>query len=258
MPPITLSKDPKHKELEEFVSSFFQSHGYYIERNIIEREIEEVLELDIIITDYQLDLTDIRLIEVKSSKWGFHDIFKVRGWMDYLSISNALLITDNSKGGERDDFCKQKAEGLTVDLIIIPNLEQTADCLQNYAKEEQIDEIDIRIWRYSYWIERNMIKHIIHKKKSNKNINRYNILSNYYHTVNSSIFFEENLIDRVFHLYMAFQDNPRISAKCSHEMIGEDFDGDHRILPEQIFDDTYFQGKYNDFQISTLEETRAC
>jgi len=51
---VSLPDLPKGKEFEEYISAFFQSGGNYIERNIIEKESKgkEVLELDIIATDY--------------------------------------------------------------------------------------------------------------------------------------------------------------------------------------------------------------
>jgi propanediol utilization protein len=35
---------------------------------------------------------EIQLIEVKSGNWGFPDIFKLRGWMDYLNINKGVFI----------------------------------------------------------------------------------------------------------------------------------------------------------------------
>jgi hypothetical protein len=68
---------PKGKEFEEYISAFFQSAGYYIERNIVKRGVEDVLELDIITTDYSSlsSPPDIQLIEVKSGGWGFPDLY---------------------------------------------------------------------------------------------------------------------------------------------------------------------------------------
>lgn len=68
---------PKGKEFEEYTSACLQSGGFYIERNIIERDIEEVLELDIITTCYNYDVPELSIVEVKSGHWGFPDIFKI-------------------------------------------------------------------------------------------------------------------------------------------------------------------------------------
>ena len=74
---VVLPDLPKGKEFEEFISAYLQSAGYYLDRNIIDRGIEELLELDIIITDYDL-LPRPRLIEIKSGDWGFSDVFKIK------------------------------------------------------------------------------------------------------------------------------------------------------------------------------------
>ena len=62
---VSLPELPKGKEFEEYISACFQLGGYYIERNIIERDIEEILELDIILTNYGTTAPEITLVEVK-------------------------------------------------------------------------------------------------------------------------------------------------------------------------------------------------
>ena len=87
---VSLPELPKGKEFEEFVSAFFQSNKYYIERNIARREVVDILELDIVTTNYNLSPPEIKLLEIKSGDWGSSDLFKVRGWMDYLSITKGI------------------------------------------------------------------------------------------------------------------------------------------------------------------------
>lgn len=53
MTSVKLPSLPEGKEFEEYVSAFFQCGGYYTERNIIEREEKEILELDLFVTNYQ-------------------------------------------------------------------------------------------------------------------------------------------------------------------------------------------------------------
>jgi hypothetical protein len=73
---IELPAQPKEKEFEEYIAGFLQCAGVYIERNIVERDVKEVLELDIITTNYDQCPPDVRLIEIKSGGWGFSDISK--------------------------------------------------------------------------------------------------------------------------------------------------------------------------------------
>src|SRR6266446_4223835 len=90
---IALPELPRGDEFEEYASAYFQCGGFYVDRKLIERGEDEILELDIITTDYQHDhVPDIRLLEIKSGSWGFSDIFKVKGWMVYLHLSDGKFI----------------------------------------------------------------------------------------------------------------------------------------------------------------------
>lgn len=255
MPSVRLPALPKGKELEEYISAFFQSAPYYIERNIIERDIEEVLELDIIVTDYQLSPPDIKLVEVKSGSCGFPDIFKLRGWLDYLNLSHAILIT--TKQFNNLAFFEKKAKALDIDFLAIPSLKAVAAALSDFITAENIPPVDISTWRFSYWVERNLLKRLNKKKKAHPTQKRYKALEHYYFEVNSEIFFTQYIIEKIDKLYSAFQQYPRISAKCGHEIVGSSFDLEYEALPTQVFEDTYYKCKYNDIQISTFVEHRA-
>ncbi len=256
MASIILPDLPKGKEFEEYISAFFQSGGnYYIERNIIEREIEEVLELDIITTDYTSFPPEIKLLEVKSRDWHFPDLFKVRGWMDYLSIDKGVFIA--SKERENLNFFREKAKRLNIDLVVIPDLNKSKEALSELVSNKSIEVVDISTWRFSYWVERNLLKRLNHKKKSHPDNKCFKALEDYYFKVNNGIFFTENIVQKVHELYSTFQQFPRISAKCGNELIGNNFDEEYDILPKQIYDDTYYKCSYNDIQISTFIEHRA-
>ena len=256
MASITLSDSPKGEEFEEYISAFFQSAGnYYIERKIVEREVEEVLELDIIITDYDSLPPRIKLLEVKSGDWGFPDLFKIRGWMDYLNIDKGVFIAIKEK--EHIDFFKKKAKQLNIDLIVIPELKKGKEVLCELINNEIIKDVDVSTWRFSYWVERNLLKRLKHKKKSHPKKKCFKTLEDYYFKINSGIFFTENIVQKVKELYSAFQEFPRISAKCGNELLGNTFDEEYEVLPKQIYDDTFYECVYNDIQISTFIEHRA-
>ena len=258
MASVSLPDLPKGEEFEEYISAFFQSGRNYIERNIIEREVEEVLELDIISTDYCSSPPEIKLLEVKSGKWGFSDLFKVRGWMDSLNISNGLFVA--IKGRSNVDLFKNKAKELNIDLVVIPDLSESKGALSEFMRNETIEDVDISTWRFSYWVERNLLKRLNHKKKSHQDKKCFKALGDYYFEVNSGIFFAENIVQKVVRLYSTFQKFPRISATCGNELIGNTFDDEWLetdTLPPQIYKDTYYKCNYNDIQISTFIEHRA-
>ncbi len=255
MASVSLPDLPKGKEFEEYISAFFQSGGYYIERNIIERGPEEVLELDIITTDYSKSPPQINLLEVKSGNWGFSDLFKLRGWMEYLNISKGVFITSKEKSNL--DFFKKIAGKLKIDLIVIANLSESKEALSKVINNRTIKDVDIKTWRFSYWVERNLLKRLNNKKKSHPDKKCFKSLEEYYFEVNSGIFFTEDSIQKLYKLYSTFQKFPRISAKCGYELLGKSFDDDYDNLPLKIYDDTYYKCSYNDIQISTFIEHRA-
>ena len=81
-----LSKDPKGWELEDFVAAHFVSRGCYVETGIKERLPDEILELDIVWTDYRIEPPIKHPVEVKSGDWHLGDVFKFFGWTNYLKF----------------------------------------------------------------------------------------------------------------------------------------------------------------------------
>lgn len=252
---VSLPDLPKGKEFEEYVSAFSQSGGNYIERNIIERDVEEVLELDIIATDYCCSPPEIKLVEVTSGEWGFRDLFKMRGWMDYLNIRKGMFVA--SKERDNVEFFKEKAQRLDIGLLVVPDLGQSKQALSGLVGTATVDDLDISTWRLSYWVERNLLKRLKQKKRSHPDQRRFKAMEEYIFEVNSGIFFTGNVLERVNRLYSAFQTFPRISAKCANELRGNAFDGEYDSVPKQVYEDTYYNCSYTDIQISTYVEHRA-
>jgi len=255
MTSVSLPELPKGHEFEEFISAFYQSSKLFIERNIIERGVEEVLELDTIATDYEQFPPSIQLIELKSGSWGFTDLFKLKGWIDYLNIPKASFIVQKER--QNIEFYKEKASALGINLIVIPNIKVTGEVLSEFIPPECINETDIAVWRFAYWVERNLLRRLNHKKKSHRNIACYSALKAYYYDVSSGVFFTENIVDKLNKLYDAFRKYPHITAKCAHELAGDSFDKEYSSLPDGIFSETYYKCKYTDVQISTFIEHRA-
>lgn len=248
---IILPDLPKGKEFEEYISAYFQSAGYYLDRNIIDRGVEELLELDIIITDYNL-LPRPRLIEIKSGDWGFSDIFKIKGWMTYTEISKGYFIVQEGK--KNYEFYKEKAKEIGVGLYAVPNFDKTTEYLKPILKGKYIDKRDIETLRYSFWLERQLLTRLKHWKKSDKSKLCYEALEQYYFNINSGVFFTSNIIDRIEMLYNNFKQNTRLTAKCAHELIGNNFNEEHINIPTSIFYQSFYECKFNAIQVATLLE----
>jgi hypothetical protein len=103
---ITLESNPIEKDYEDYICAYFQSGGLYVEKSIIHRETEEILELDIIFTDFGSNKVTRKLVEIKSGNWGFSEIFKVKGWLVYLKLEDGLFIIKKPK--DSVDYFKKK------------------------------------------------------------------------------------------------------------------------------------------------------
>ena len=252
---ISLPKLPTDTEFEDFVSAHLQAAGYFIEKSVINREEAEVLELDIVFTGYKADEPPFeKLIEVKSGSWGFSDIFKLSGWGKYLGINDLHLVVAKTK--DNQDFYKKKSTDIGIDLILHSN--DASDIHQSsLLKGIAVDQVDVSNWRFSYWVERNIQKALKHKKKSIQDKKSYLYLDDYFHTLNSGIFFSKNVIRRADILYDTYKKYPHITRKVGNELEGGDFEIDNKAIPDAIFKKTFFDCEFTALTISTYIEHRA-
>lgn len=252
---VHLPEIPEGKVLEEFVSAFYQVGGRYVERSIVQRETEEVLELDILVTDYDVSPPAYLLTEVKSGGWGFSDLFKLRGWLDYLHLDQAVFVATKVK--DHLDFFRDKAIGLSIRLIVLPYLEDASTQLAEVTGTTTPSELDVAIWRFSHWLDRVLVSDLIHKKKSNPKAKRYLALADYLHAVNSGAFFRQTISERMYHLCSKYKEHPNISSRVAAEMKGLPFNGEYGKVDNEVFKQTFYHCDYNDLQISCFIEHRA-
>jgi hypothetical protein len=254
MTTVNLPTLPSGKEFEEFLAAYFQASGLYVERNVIDRQKEEVLELDFVTTQYQENKPpDIKLFEVKSGQWGFGELFKLRGWLDYMHLNSGTLLVNKER--VPFEFYQDIGQKIDVDLVCIPDLDKAHTYLEGLIG--QVEPIDISTWRFSYWTERQLLKLLTIKKKSTTDKLAYGAMDRYFSMINNRTFFTSNVIHRARKLYEVFQEYPNITSRLGHELQGEDFEKNHSDVPRAIFEEAYYQCKFNDLSISTLIEHRS-
>lgn len=245
--PIVLPDFPDGTEFEELVAAHYQCNGFYVDRNIIEREEKEVLELDVVTTAYTSEIPEITLVEVKSGGWGFSDIFKVAGWLQYNGIERGVLVVKEARN--QLSFYEDKASTVNVETQVIDK-----GGVYDEIVPEHCDEFDVGAWRYAYWVERKLIKYLKDYKSSRQDLDGPKAIDQYYQNINGGIFFLPSTVERLETLYNLYKRRPNLSARCGNELNGNDFSEDVDQIPTNIFAETFYDCERNIIQVSTFTE----
>lgn len=216
---IELAQVPKDFAYEDYVSSVLNAGGYYLERGIHKREKSEILELDIVTNKFTSNGVEKTISEIKSGDWGFPDIFKVRGWMDYLGFDKASFIVQKKDPNQK--LYNDVASQLRLSLIVTD--ENNGNL--NYNQVQKVyaiasnthEEAFIESLRFSYALERKLISDINSTAKSNKQIEGYQILKSYLFELCDNTFFEASPSRRIYKTFKLFTEHKRITARLDHE-----------------------------------------
>lgn len=223
---VTLSDVPgPGDDLEDYVAALFQSSGYFVEKRVVERDPDDVLELDIVATDYHVDPPLTVLAEVKGGGWGFPDVFKLVGWMQYLALQRGAFFV--SQGSDKNiDQVERRAQALGVTLVHLADFGQAQKTFETAGFRAVPDAADLPIWRFAYLLERRYERYLSSRAKSDASCMGAAAALEYHRLVNNGIFFEETTTDRLRRLYEAYMSHPRLALSCALEAEGEPFAAD--------------------------------
>lgn len=115
---VELPKIPKDEFYEDWVAATLCASGYYVDRRISLTDPTNILELDVVTSKFENDKVSKTIVEIKSGKWGFPDLFKVRGWLDYLSFDKGAFVSLNCKKQDYN-YIQQEAQKINVSLTNI-------------------------------------------------------------------------------------------------------------------------------------------
>lgn len=176
------------------------------------------------------------------------------GWGKYLNIDDLSLVVCKEK--HNHEFYVGKANEIGVKLICHPN--NQGDIARSELLEGlPSDPVDVASWRFSYLVERAILKRIKNKKKSHPERKSYQVLDDYYHGLNSGVFFSKNVIRRADKLYSLYKWYPYLSSKVANESNENSFDEDYDRIPDAIFRKTFFKCQFTDLTLSTFVEHRS-
>lgn len=250
---IQLPKIPKDKDYEDYLCAHLQAGGLYVERSVIYREHEEILELDILTTDFQEKSADNKLVEIKGGNWGFSDIFKIRGWLTYLNYEFGVFIVQKKRSEDSFDYFKRKASELSIELVDNTDLDKTKETLEPFFCLTP-DQKVIETIRFAYLLERHQLKQIKTLKKNNPEIKSYACLDDYFYKINSGSFFSRDPIRRINQLFECFIKYKNITARICNELAGGNFYEEKDELSEECFVDTFYTANNSILQVSLYVE----
>ena len=145
---IRLPRPPDADQYHFAVTAALLARGYFTEwllRHAVEGR--EVLELDVIGTPRGAGSEERVLVEAKTGKTGFADLFKVYGWMTYLGVSDAWIV--RSRELEEQEGAAAARIGLATrirSVVFDPNAWQTAGSLHSACVERSTSRERVLFW----------------------------------------------------------------------------------------------------------------
>jgi hypothetical protein len=252
-----LSDIPRGEELEDFVAAHFQTAGFFVEKNIVQKEAEEILELDAVVTSYPGQLPDSILFEVKSGDWGFSDLFKQLGQMTYLKMPKGAFFTTTAPAHGDVTFYREKAASMGIRFLYVDNTKNANAVFESEGFPPVADPVAFKVWRFSFWVERRLLYQLRQFiKKAPKSVGPKEAIR-YYRLVNNGVFFIQDIRERVYRLYSAYKEHPKLTLGNSSELAGKGYDPKEADPSTGFMKEALFEGKHPVLQASMYIEHRA-
>lgn len=241
-------------DLEDYVAALFQASGYYIEKNLVERAPDEILELDIVATYYTGAPPASILVEAKGGKWGYPDIFKVAGWMRYLNQSQGAFFVKNA---DKDlESVRVRVAPLSISVVNLGDFSNPTELFESAGLGTPSGADAVHLWRYSNLTERKLMSYLLAYAKSKPDAQGPRAIVEYHRLVNDGIFFTQTIADTIELLYEAYKSHPKLSLGCAQELEGKGFDPD-ALGSSPLIGQTMYYGDPLILQTAFFAEHRA-
>lgn len=211
-------------ELEEYVAALFMASRYFVEVGVTERDETSILELDAVATSYTDAIPKMVLAEAKSGGWGFPDLFKVIGWMQYLRIEKGAFFVTAELEDKPQPLVMKKCGPHGLTLIHVTDPEKVVSQFSDAGFGTPVDDVAVIVGRLFFAAERRLIGMLRKAKKADRSLMGPRTALEYHELVNNQTFFESDVRRRLYHLYSAYQDHPKLSLGVATEIEGKAFD----------------------------------
>ena len=261
---LSLPSIPKDEFYEDYVAAVLSIGGLFLERRIILNNPINILELDVVTTRLEQNCIKKTLSEIKSGNWGLTDVFKVRGWLDYLNYDKASFVSLNNPNGRNTSY-QQVAKSMDIDLVDVQK--QASDELDETSLRQVygLAQIDKKVYecalptlRYTYCLERLMSeKYLKPLAKDPNGLQAYSKLQQYIYQIHDYTFFENDTHKRLMAIFQAYVDYRNITARLDTEkQTGQYEDYDHAKLSNESFEELFYKvpAKQNPLHIALYAE----
>ena len=261
---LSLPTIPKDEFYEDWCAAVLATSGLFLERRLSLNNPINILELDIVTTKFSNKGTEKSLSEIKSGDWGLTDVFKVRGWLDYLHYDKASFVVLDSQKQQFVEF-QNVASSLQIGLV---NVQKDANGkLDNtpLTKLYGLPSIDKKVFdcsvatlRYAFCMERLMLeKYLKPLAKDPQGLVGYTNLKNYISEIRDYSFFVSDIHQRLLTVFGSFQHNKNISARLDTESnTGNYPDADKSSFSYSTFQKIFYEipAKQHPLHISLYSE----
>jgi hypothetical protein len=250
-----LPPDPKGADLEDWVSAHFASRGCYVETTIKERNPDEILELDVVWTDYRKDSERRHPVEVKSGGWGLGDAFKFYGWTRYLGLEPGEFI--HKQPCEHDPASLERVQkGTGIRFLHIAELKSADEHFKVFGLPEPQTGWLPPLWRFSFWARRRLVKALGVAITSGACPESAKATKKYLTLVNDAVFFIPDMRYRIEKLIETHFGHQQLARSAGYEIESKKVEF-HNPPSTRTFARAYFDGLYFPVQACLYVEHRA-
>ncbi|MEU0412101.1 hypothetical protein ABZ307_30360 [Streptomyces griseorubiginosus] len=240
------------EELEDYVAALFQASGHFVEKQLVESDPADLLELDIVSTDYTHEEAVRQLIEVKGGGWGYTDLFKVVGLMQYLKIDRgAFFITK----WDKRETAPSRMEPLGLNVVCFKDFKVAPEHFTRKGFGSFVEPELIELWQHSYGVERRFIK-LLNQRARKKGEEGAKAAKIYHRQINNGTFFARAPEESLAMLYEAYGEHPKLTRGYAHELDGGAFDP-QSVNPNSPSYKGMLEGKFPELQACCYLEHRA-
>jgi hypothetical protein len=249
-----LPDDPKGADLEDLVSAHLATRGCYVETTIKERSPDEILELDVVWTDYRKDPEERHPVEVKSG-WGLSEVFKLNVWSRYLGVEPGQFI--HKKNCEHDPASVAHVQAQTgITFLRVTDLTLAEEQFKAFGLPEPAAPWLRDLWRFSFWARRRLVKSLGVAIDAGVCPETAKAAKRYLSLVNDAVFFIPDVRDRIDKLLESHFNHQQLARTAGHEIETKKVEfGDPP--DSKAFRRAYFDGKHFPVQACLYVEHRA-